>query len=74
MMLKSVTIFIFCVIFVHYTFGKPIKKEPEEEEDPKKQEEAEYLRYLGQVSFLWPRPSHLCFQNFDEILLKGPNS
>lgn len=50
MKFKTVVILVFCTICVQYSFGKPIKKEEKEENDPKKQEEAEYLRYLGQVS------------------------
>lgn len=48
---SSLTI-LFVSLCIYYTYGKPIKnKEKEEvtEEDPKKQDEAMYLRYLGQV-------------------------
>ena len=46
---KSVTILVFSLLFVNYVLGKPIRKEKEEQDESKKEEEAEYLRYLGQV-------------------------
>ncbi|XP_065070363.1 nucleobindin-2-like isoform X2 [Rhopilema esculentum] len=46
---KTILLLLFCVLAINEIYGKPIRKEKEEKEHPKKEEEAEYLRYLGQV-------------------------
>lgn len=49
---RGILVLFLCLCYVSFLLTKPIKKEtePPKENDPKKQEEAEYLRYLGQVS------------------------